>query len=494
MKQTYESMKTILYYCLTLLLFISVCNDAEAKKKKYPNGDVYEGEWKNGQPEGKGRMIYANGDFYEGNWVNGKRHGEGCFVWIESVHKGEDKKFINAFECKYTGNWKNDKISGNGTLVRNRYLNFSDNENKTLNGTFEGEELEGEGTIEFASKKYVGKWRNLQPHGYGKMTYANGNIYEGEWFMGKLLGSGKMVYSNGEIYEGEWKNDKPEGKGQITYANGNKYECEWKNGEIKLLIHPNVNNILEFFGVRNDNGTMTGEVKYSYANNNYSYTGDLRDYKRHGEGTFCFTPKNCISGMWESDSLVSGSGDFVISGNAVRVTKEKKQPFKFNIKISENNKVVFIKVMNINKEFPNDQLYNILSLEVEKIRENLSQEIQYQTEEKARLEREEKERLEREEKEEKEKKEKQEQEEKEQRRQELIKKYGVKFANAIVEYKIIVGMTKEMVSEVRSSWSSKRKDTTAQGIVEWWDYYGFFGDVNVVFVNGKVTRVSETEK
>lgn len=446
-------MKTILYYCLTLLLCISVCNDAEAKKKKYPNGDVYEGEWKSGQPEGRGKMFYANGDIYEGNWVNGKRHGEG-----KMIYKTKDI---------YEGEWKDNKEEGHGKMI---YANGN-----IYEGGWKARQPNGKGKITYPNGDiYEGEWENGKDS-HGKMVYVSGTIYEGKWKNDRPNGQGKMTYANGDVYECKWKNNQPEGRGQITYANGDKYECEWINGKIRLFINPNVNNISEFFGVKYGNGIITGEVKYSYANDNCSYKGNLRDYKRHGEGVFYFddySPNVCISGTWENDSLVSGSGDFTVLGNTVRITKEANRPFKFNIKIINDNKVVYTKDINVYNVFSMDQFYNVVYEEVKKTEVNRFDELQHQAEEK----------------------EKEKQKEKEQIRQELIKKYGVKFANAIVAKKIIVGMTKEMVSEVRSSWSSKRKDTTAQGVVEWWDYYGFFRDVNVVFVNGKVTRVSETEK
>ena len=58
-------------FLLPLILALLVSGTVEAKKKKYPNGDYYEGEWKKGQPDGFGKMIYANGNVYEGNWENG---------------------------------------------------------------------------------------------------------------------------------------------------------------------------------------------------------------------------------------------------------------------------------------------------------------------------------------------------------------------------------------------------------------------------------------
>lgn len=361
---------------------------AEAKKKKYPNGDVYEGEWKGGKPDGKGKMTYVNGAIYEGDWKKGQPEGKGKMVyvsgdiyegeWKEGKHNGKGK-ITYANGGVYEGKWKNGKDSHGKMVYTNGDIYEGEWENNQPNG--QGKMIYTNGNI------YEGDWVKGESHGKGKMIYANGNIYEGEWFMGKFFGIGKMIYPNGEIFEGEWKNDKPEGKGQITYANGNKYEWEWENGKIRLFLRSNINNISEFFGVKKDNETMSGEVKYSYANNNCSYTGDLRDYKRHGEGTFCFTPENCISGIWKSDSLVSGSGDFVVSRISVHITKKINQPFYFILNLSGNDESKYRKTIQLNKEFPIDQLYNIAFSEIEKFKKNpdIAQLI-HETEEKERWE------------------------------------------------------------------------------------------------------------
>lgn len=54
-------------------------------KYTYANGDVYEGQWKNGKKDGKGKdgykvigtMNYANGDKYDGQWKDDKKSGLG---------------------------------------------------------------------------------------------------------------------------------------------------------------------------------------------------------------------------------------------------------------------------------------------------------------------------------------------------------------------------------------------------------------------------------
>ncbi|HBK54270.1 hypothetical protein [Syntrophomonas wolfei] len=50
-----------------------------------------------------------------------------------------------------------------------------------------------------------------QPHGQGKLYYANLNLwYEGEWKEGKREGLGTSYYEDGKpAFAGEWKGGKP---------------------------------------------------------------------------------------------------------------------------------------------------------------------------------------------------------------------------------------------------------------------------------------------
>jgi hypothetical protein len=36
---------------------------------QYPNGDVYEGEWKSDKRDGFGVLRFAKGDAFEGEWL-----------------------------------------------------------------------------------------------------------------------------------------------------------------------------------------------------------------------------------------------------------------------------------------------------------------------------------------------------------------------------------------------------------------------------------------
>lgn len=47
----------------------------------WANGDRYEGEWKGCLKHGSGRIYYQNGDIYVGGHYNGKMHGKGQYEW-----------------------------------------------------------------------------------------------------------------------------------------------------------------------------------------------------------------------------------------------------------------------------------------------------------------------------------------------------------------------------------------------------------------------------
>ena len=74
------------------------------------------------------------------------------------------------------------------------------------------------GRIEYSSGNvYVGDLLDGEPHGAGRMDYAdnNDNIlhYEGEWVRGKHEGRGKKVWMDDLWYEGDWENGRMHGNG-----------------------------------------------------------------------------------------------------------------------------------------------------------------------------------------------------------------------------------------------------------------------------------------
>lgn len=77
---------------------------------------------------------------------------------------------------------------------------------------------------------YEGKTnKNGEPHGKGKVTWDDGDIYEGEFYNGDYHGVGKLIFEDGEIYEGEFKKGFMCGNGQITYPNGSVQYGVWED-------------------------------------------------------------------------------------------------------------------------------------------------------------------------------------------------------------------------------------------------------------------------
>ena len=52
------------------------------------------------------------------------------------------------------------------------------------------------------------------PHGYGKLVWPTGDVYEGNFKFGKRNGQGKRTNVDGSEYQGEYVDDKPQGRGK----------------------------------------------------------------------------------------------------------------------------------------------------------------------------------------------------------------------------------------------------------------------------------------
>merc|ERR1712167_461969 len=102
------------------------------------DGSVYDGEFKDGLPHGKGRCTYLDRSFYDGMWECGRREGSNGHM-----------EYPNGDE--YEGGWSNDMRNGEGTQ---RYAN---------------------------GETYIGGWKDGRKFGHGKEIYPDGSEYEGSW-------------------------------------------------------------------------------------------------------------------------------------------------------------------------------------------------------------------------------------------------------------------------------------------------------------------------
>ena len=157
------------------------------------DGSVYEGEYKHGQPNGKGSMTsYDNKNIYDGDWVNGKREGIG--------------KLIICDEYNYTGPFENDNFSGSGGVL-------CDNKGNIYEGDFEKNKFEGYGHYKMSNGDvYIGEFKEGLFHGKGQYNDNEGNVFDGEFKNGKKDGEGVLIKKNGEKLEGIFKNDNYIGK------------------------------------------------------------------------------------------------------------------------------------------------------------------------------------------------------------------------------------------------------------------------------------------
>jgi hypothetical protein len=175
----------------------------------YPNGDRYEGEFKDGLLNGWGVYYHRNGDKYEGQFSADMKCGRGTFTGINGD--------------KYIGEFNGDMKCGRGSIV---YANGD-----RFVGEFKDDTMNGKGTMMYANgNQYVGDFRNGLKHGDGVFTYSSGDSCSGE-FAGDLRnGRGTYIFSNGARYVGDFKDGRREGKGRYIYSNGEEYIGEFKNG------------------------------------------------------------------------------------------------------------------------------------------------------------------------------------------------------------------------------------------------------------------------
>lgn len=48
----------------------------------WPDGAIYEGEWKDNHAHGWGKFLHSNGDSYEGMWRRSKANGKGTYKTV----------------------------------------------------------------------------------------------------------------------------------------------------------------------------------------------------------------------------------------------------------------------------------------------------------------------------------------------------------------------------------------------------------------------------
>ena len=103
------------------------CAKSTVKREELKNGDVYEGEYKDGKYHGQGKYTSSKGWVYEGQFTDGQITGKGKITYATgAVYEGELLKGNkNGFGritytdgLYYEGEWKDDKKHGKSTYTQ----------------------------------------------------------------------------------------------------------------------------------------------------------------------------------------------------------------------------------------------------------------------------------------------------------------------------------------------------------------------------------------
>ncbi|KAL8168178.1 hypothetical protein V2J09_009677 [Rumex salicifolius] len=166
-------------------------------KYVWPDGCIYDGEWRRGMRHGHGKLHFPSGAIYEGEFSGGYMHGDGSYTWPGHL--------------TYKGRWRLSLKHGLGYQV---YAN---------------------GDI------FEGSWIQGTPEGHGKYSWAYGNVYVGDMKGGKMSGRGILTWTTGDVFEGSWLDGMMHGFGVYTWSDGGRYIGTWTRGlkDGKGTFYPN---------------------------------------------------------------------------------------------------------------------------------------------------------------------------------------------------------------------------------------------------------------
>ncbi|GMG16640.1 unnamed protein product [Phytophthora fragariaefolia] len=276
----------------------------------YPNGDVYEGEFKEGCRDGFGIFTErSTGCTYEGHWVQDVRHGSGVLT-------SGPKDFI------YDGTWENDQRSGYGHCVisggRETYSGqWSEN---VFHGI--GKYTDAEGSV------YEGEFVHGKKHGVGKLVAPAAEIrsdssekyqteqYSGEWRDGCREGVGDAVFADGSRYSGQWKDDLQDGEGTFTSTQGDRYVGQWHRGcreGAGILTVGSVGVIKEGQWYRDE--PMDGEWTITFPDGS-KFTGECIGGRPHGRGLCKYAGGDLYDGMWVQGKRHGAGSGFFANGES----------------------------------------------------------------------------------------------------------------------------------------------------------------------------------
>ena len=299
----------------------------------YSNGNLkFEGNYLNGQRNGKGKEYYKNGrvKFY-GEYIDGRRHGSGI-----KYHYNGDLMFKGEYEY-------NNRKKGT------EYLN---------------------GRVEYEGEyRFEKKWNGKGYDRYGRIMYElkNGEgtvkeydnytgflIFNGEYLNGKKSGKGKEYKNTHLIFKGEYLDGKRNGKGCEFEKSYLKFIGEYvdgvRNGKgkefytIYKVNSPESLSILDendegIIGIKFDGEFLNGDKwkgKLYYPNGNLEFEGEFSHGKKSKGNGYDNKGKLVFEGKYLNGKMWTGKRkEYYYHKNELKFDGEIKKGIRWNGKGKE---------------------------------------------------------------------------------------------------------------------------------------------------------------
>ncbi|CEM20896.1 unnamed protein product [Vitrella brassicaformis CCMP3155] len=175
--------------------------DGKADNMPLEDGSIYTGALLDHKPHGRGTSYCPNRrERYEGEWREGQRNGKG----ISYQSDGKTKM--------HEGQWENGQMVGKGTVSKMPLEDGKVYDGQVLNGI-----PHGQGT----------SYTESYTHGGGPQSKMD---FNGSWQDGKWHGQGTVCDRNGKsMFEGRWEDGLPQEGTFFPHSGG--YNQKWRAGE-----------------------------------------------------------------------------------------------------------------------------------------------------------------------------------------------------------------------------------------------------------------------